>query len=567
MLKKIQQYFLENKPLYYQSKFFEMMGIGILLWVISYCFGWLITDIKTLQDNYNISNYYFGSFAIVHVIICIIIYVLWAFKFFQTNALKHFYPLSKFYHHKLFLQIIVPALFMISLYYPFTTGVYGKVKFILKNDELVSELKILNKAYPFLVESSAAYDVTNKTYPAPFPIASFSKNNNNEWSNNGVYFKPNHINGIFDTSNILYNPNECKQIVLVDNQEYIFYKSHDETVKFDSCNSRNYEVIDSFIQPAHQLIKYNSSVAHFSQILIQNNFDKLSNYDAETYYINDIAPNVHQIINTKNKKALVNIIDSFLNICNKYEIKHRVSSDKYADYLLAKDFKIVSALSNSSEWNNGYSPAPADVTVVDESPMVTESREKSVETNPTLGFVEFESIRRIYSNYQTAENNIYQFDVFLFCIALALIIAMVILLAFSVEGVATLISIPATGVVILLCGLLAILLHSNDSAMVWVLFIIALIFIALGYYYVTSSEFSKRYTSIMVLLGFYAIPFAATFLCIIIHEFSKYSIHQPCDNNYTAYAHKLEPLHIIMLGLVGFLLYLPLLKKLKAKAE
>jgi hypothetical protein len=70
-----------------------------------------------------------------------------------------------------------------------------------------------------------------------------------------------------------------------------------------------------------------------------------------------------------------------------------------------------------------------------------------------------------------------------------------------------------------------------------------------------------------VLLGFYAIPFAATFLCIIIHEFSKYSIHQPCDNNYTAYAYKLEPLHIIMLGLVGFLLYLPLLKKLKAKAE
>jgi hypothetical protein len=570
MLKKFQQYLLENKPIYWQSKFFEMLGIGILLWPLSYGFGWLITDIKTLQDNYNISNYYFGSFAMVHIIICIIIYVLWAFKFFQTNAMKHFYPLSKFYHHKLFLQIVVPALLIISLYYPFTMGVYSKVKFILNGHELATESKILNSAYPFLVESSADYDIKNKTYPSPFPLPSYSKNNNDEWSNNGAYYKPNHVNGVFDTSNIPYDANECKQMVLVDNQEFVFYNSHIETVKFDSCNHRDYDVIDSFIQPAHELIKYNSSVAHFSKLLIDNSFDadeKLSLLDDQTYYNQEIAPNAHQIINTKNKLAIKNSIDSFLKICNKYEVKHRVASTQYADYLLAKDFKIVSSLTYSNETYNNYNTAPAEVTAVDESALVTEAREKSTETDPVLGFVEFESLRRIYSNYQIAVGNVYQFDLLLACIITALLIAMFILLAFSVEGVATLISVPVTGVVMLLCGLLAILLHSSDSAILWVLFVISLIFIWLGTHYVKSNEFSKRITSIMVLLGFYAIPFAATFLCFIIHELSKYSVHQMCNENYTDYHYKLEPIHMMLIGLIGFLLYLPLLKKLKAKAE
>jgi hypothetical protein len=70
-----------------------------------------------------------------------------------------------------------------------------------------------------------------------------------------------------------------------------------------------------------------------------------------------------------------------------------------------------------------------------------------------------------------------------------------------------------------------------------------------------------------MLLGVYSIPFFASFLFFIFHESSKTKVQSMCSESYDVYGYEVHPMHIILLSIVLLLFYLPMLKKLKAKAD
>jgi hypothetical protein len=207
-----------------------------------------------------------------------------------------------------------------------------------------------------------------------------------------------------------------------------------------------------------------------------------------------------------------------------------------------------------------------ETAVADESAMVETAREKNAAEEKYLGYVEFESISNIYNNYNQAIHYDFENGICWVLISLALFLATFIVLAHSVDGVSGLLSIPATGIILLFCGLIAIAVR-HESSLLFVYFIVASFFIGFGFYSVRPSSISRRLTTIFMLFGFYAIPFFATLLFFIVHEFSKKSNKNLCSDSYVVYGYEVQPLHIILVYIVLLLLYLPLLKKLKAKEE
>ncbi|MEY4876889.1 MAG: hypothetical protein RL708_2038 [Bacteroidota bacterium] len=567
MFKNFQQYLLENKPIYYQTKFWQMMGVAIFIWLFSWVCGFMAIDVVELQRS-SIRNFYFGSFAVVHIIIVVIVYVIWALAFFKTNAIQHFYPLSKFYHHKLFIQIVVPALLLVSAYYPYTYGIIVHTKLILNKTELINDALVANKAYPFLVQSKDAYNLEERIYPSPFPVNIIKKNDNNEWMQPTIFYHVKYTNHVIDTNGLAYfNPAICNSKTRIEGDEYILYTSHNESIKYDSCHIENYTLVDTFIIPSQQMVKHYRDVLNFSSLIIQQQnlpLDSFVSLTDKDYYQKYLVTDVHQIVNTKNAKAINDRINAFLAVCNKYKIKHTIVPQTITDYLIKNDFKIRYNLTTNNNYNLIY--PETETAVADESAMVETVREKNAEEEKYLGYVEFESISNIYNNYNQAIHYEFENGICWVLISLALFLATFIVLAHSVDGVSGLLSIPATGIILLFCGLIAITVH-HDESLIFIYCLIAACFIGFGFYNVRPSSISRRLTTIFMLLGFYAIPFFATLLFFVIHEFSKSRKQNMCSGTYDVYGYEAQPMHIILLGILLLFLYLPLLKKLKAKAD
>lgn len=569
MFKNFQKYLLENKPVYYQSKFWEMMAVGILFWVISFLIGFVSIDIQVLQRS-NINRMYFGSFAVVHSIAVVIVYVIWALSFFKTNAIQHFYPVSKYYHHKLFIQIVIPAIFLVSVYYPYTYGIMTHTKSLLNKNELVKDATIVNRAYPFFVENKMQYNLEERVYPEQFFEAKIiSKNEDNEWPKQYIYDKLKYTDNHIDTNGLeCFNPAVCKRKIILDDEEYILYKAHNETYRIDSCREENYTLIDSFLTPSKELAPHYKSVLNFSSLCIEQsdiNFDRNNYISDKEYYRDNIAQEVHSIVYTKNEQAIIDRLNAALAVFNKYKIKHTLVPKTIANYLIKNDFQVRYDLITNSEYNMIYPDAAANA-VTEESPLVETVREKNAEAENYLGYIETEAIRSIYQNYNVALHHDFQSEMFLVFIITALFFAAFVVLAHIVDAVSGLLSIPAAGVVLLFCGLIAIMIK-HETSLLFLFCLLAMGFVIYGFKVVKSSSFGRRITSISLLLGFYSIPFFAVLLFTNIHEFSKALKINSCEKPYEYYRYYVGPTEVILLCIVLLFLYLPLLKKLKAKAD
>jgi hypothetical protein len=569
MFKNFQKYLLENKPIYYQSKFWEMMALSVFFWLISFLIGFVSIDIQVLQHS-SINRMYFGSFAVVHSIAVVIVYVVWALSFFKTNAIQHFYPISKYYHHKLFIQIVVPAIFLVAVYYPYTYGLMLRTKSILNKSELVNDANTVNKAYPFLVENRLQYNLEERVFPNQFlSINIIAKNEDNEWPKQYIYDKLKYTDNHIDTNGLEYfNPAACKSKTILDDEEYIIYMVHFETYKIDTCREENYTLIDSFLMPSKQLVPHYKSVLNFSTLCIEQpdfNFERDDNISDKKYYRDNIAEEVHRIVNTKNEQAIIDRLNAALAVFNKYKIKHTLVPKTIADYLIQNDFQVRYDLVTNSEYNMIYPDVAANA-ATEESPLVETAKEKNADAEKYLGYIETEAYRSIYQNYNIALHRDFQSDMFLVFIIMALFFAAFVVLAHSVDAVSGLLSIPAAGVVLLFCGLIAIIIK-HETSLIFIFCLLALGFLIYGFKVVKSSSFGRRMTSISLLLGFYSIPFFAVLFFTNIHEFSKSIKINSCEKPYEYYRYHMGPTEVIVLCIILLFLYLPLLKKLKAKAD
>lgn len=554
MFKSIQSYLLKNHPLMWQSKFIPMMLIGIAGWIVAFVSGYASVSMSVLQDK-NISSYYSDNFIVFHITSGLVIYVVWALYFFRTNPLFQYYPLRKFYLHILLFQIFLPVLVFSSLYFPYTYGAFVKANSLLSEQELIEDAHTLNRALPFLVSETDHYKIENRVYPDPFPLSSFRRVEGNQWNDVEAYYNPHITNSRWDTLNSKYIPSENDSFSRVDEEPYLFFTSHPWTDSTDTCSRKTYLIIDRFVKPQLPRGLHYYDVENFSNVLVNPReikpykeyiTDEAPPVEDNPYYRNIIAPVICRWVENKNTDSITAAIEAFSAVCTKYHIAHHIYTKSIVDSLVKYNFMPNTSLTRL------YSPD-------------YEYRDTQEEVNFSESYYDDSGIRTLYSNFSKAKAFNFSNDSLLIFVIFSLSISLVFFIAFCIEFISILISIPATGVIMILTAFTLTSMHNDDGGLI-LSFCLALLFTLLGFYGLNRKDLSKRVTGIMLCLGFYALPFLATISLAMVQEFTKVSV-QECFGTTTRITYHVNPWHVILLYVVMLVLYIPTLIRLRSKEE
>lgn len=344
LLKKLNTYLLENHPLTWHSKVIQLTLAGVLFWILSYYVGYALIDIHILQqDNY--TEYYAeSSFIWFHVIYIVVILSIWAFYFYRNNAFRSLYPVNKTYFFRLFLQLFIPFLILISAYTPFTKGCKDKTATFFDEKTINSDVDKLNLGNVFLISNASSYEIENRVYPKPYPLKHITYNQNQGyWGHR--YADSSHL--IFQEYKKKYwngDESDPRFTAQLNGKKMQFYKSHEVYLDKHKCESKKH--IDK-IYPINELDKPEShSVLNFSSelICIEPTEFMLFHFENDNgsqskLYENKYAPIIHSWIRNKKYKNVENAIQNFKEICTKYKIDHRINTTHILQYLKYKKFK------------------------------------------------------------------------------------------------------------------------------------------------------------------------------------------------------------------------------------
>jgi hypothetical protein len=570
MYKRISNYLLENYPLFWLTRFWQMLFLGILLWVIAYLTGYSSVSLETLKES-NVRSSYFRIFFSFHIILGCIIYLIWALLFFRNNPLDQLYPLKPWYFQKLIFQIFFPALIISSLYYPFTIGSIHKATSIINKSEMDESAKQLAIGYPFLIIDRGMYKLSDRIYPNPFPCNSLLKTGTEEeWpSYANTYYQPNKADSMIDRKEP-FAPSSQQPILYIDPNYYIFYNAHVYKYWTDTCTELSITVIDSFITPLPQLILRNKHVLNFHTVYLYSHFS--GNYDGgeSAYYINHIAPKVYKWVTNHQKDSIANAINNFDVFCRKYKINFELDKNLYANTLDSLKYDAKQTLTKNGK--NNFSSNENDVTeavaTMDEATEESETSDDPKEKYAPIGFVHFSAINTLYENSSYVFDWHFDSEVAMFVFLLAFIFSILMVIAFGTNLTALVISFVVSGIIISLIGLfITFFINSSSNLSLYTTFLVlSIVFLLQGYYLLYYSKWNKLVKTVSILISFYAIPIMVASAYAWLFEISE-SVTIRCGQ--ATYEHSITVIPwigiiIVFIFMIG---YSAILKQLKSKAE
>jgi len=607
MYNKFNQYLLENYPIYWHTRFVQMLFAGFVSWFFSFIIGFFITNYNTL-NTYNVEEFYFSSFYVMfHGVFLLIILVLWALNFFKNNPLKSFYPLQKFYLHKVFLQLFVVFTFLIAAYLPFTYGVYLRGRQLMPQAQMKADALKFNLGYPFLIANVTEYDLSNKSYPRPFPLEKFQFDySKNSWDDGSFEVQYNDSLHIDNTDNYPHSininnlPEALNKIVNVDGNNYIFYTTETKYKDKDSCYHNVY--VKSFVDVSTVYLRQ-SSLYNFSKKLTDENRSYYDNdeIDDSNTYDDKFLVQLHQILNKKNQSNVINVIEDFKNSAQKYQIDNRLDANRLAVYLIKKDFAnlpytIVSSYqkelketySEYSDFNGDYAEAePVVEAAVDyaaDSVSYAKDSYLSIGKNEpeyifykqSKMYVDFGQIEQLYRNYDDVHQSFLNFDKLIIFIIIGFFIAAFLLWFEFTYPISFLIAIPIAGVIGIIVGLCIALMNylgvNDDKYYITFVLIVGFLILGITFIAVFSQNLNKRLANILVNISYpiAILIWAPTFLQI--NDFSKkyYLSKVKCETPYQVLDDGImpfvtNPVFWLLTFFVGLLLYLLIIKKWMAK--
>ena len=379
---KFTKYLVENHPLLFHSKFFQLMGVGLIMWLFAYVIAYFLTTVSVLR-NESVDSYYFESyFVLFHFIAVIVILSVWAIHFFKMKPVRNFYPLRKGYFTLLFLQLMLPFFLMVSVYIPFHSGVIAKTKKLLPIEEFRADKQTANLGFPFLITNTGNYSFENKVYPAPFPLEYYKVFKNEEDEN--LYYQKNYDPSFKDQTyvseaqvqqaqpirNYLTKNDSTLQL---NGAQYYFYRTKRVYTNADSCEYN--DLITEFVSLPEKLkerITESSLENYSSAFLINYSRNKrgglFTSYDYyDEYQYNNLdslftardLPIIHNIAVKKDYEAIESNLYSFVEIANKYGVPHRIDVPELVSYWKEKNMKdlgvnLVHTYDKKDEYGKDY---------------------------------------------------------------------------------------------------------------------------------------------------------------------------------------------------------------------
>ncbi len=592
---KLTKYLVENHPLLFHSKFFQLMGVGIVMWLFSFLIGYALTTVSVLR-NESVDSYYFESFFVLfHVITVIVVLSIWAIHFFKMKPVRNFYPLRKGYFTLLFFQLMLPFLLMVSVYIPFHEGVIAKTKLLLPLEEFRKDKRILNLGFPFLITNTADYSFENKAYPAPFPLEFYK-----------IYDDQEEVNSFYQKN---YDPSFAQQTYVTEAQiqqaaplrgylesndsalqlngtSYIFYKSRKVYTSSDSCDFNN--LISEFVTIPRELTNRitESGLENFSTAFLVNyksntpggffsSYDYYDEYEfknLDSLFIARDLPLIYEIAVKKDYETLEKRIEEFVQVAAKYGVPHHLDIPLLVSYWKEKQMKefgvnVVKTYRLDNSYGNQY-------------PIENEIYEYYSETEKRMLrkylFVETDDFSKLNSNFQSAHFSDDYTEIYYVFLMMAFLLSSFVLWFEFMEIKPFLLSIPVGGVLTILIILLMIGLNSpeelsQDVNRGIVLFFLCSI-LGLAIYYVKSSTTNRFFASILLNLGYVLVHFILWYFFLVLNKATKRYILDESNHCGNTISHELfpwieHPVCFLFFGMISVFLYYKLIPIWKSKKE
>ncbi|MEC4003770.1 hypothetical protein OX283_003810 [Flavobacterium sp. SUN052] len=160
MFKKIQKYLLINQPLLWNLKIvpitFYMIFIHIVIYVLGYINGAI--NFSETVDNYDYNSDQ-DTILVLGGFLSLIVFIVWAIFYFKNNALKSFYPKTKFSLFKEWCLILFISMLLTTFPISFFYGKDTRVRSYFTETEARKRCEILSEGSMFVEGSfSEHYD-------------------------------------------------------------------------------------------------------------------------------------------------------------------------------------------------------------------------------------------------------------------------------------------------------------------------------------------------------------------------------------------------------------------------
>lgn len=347
-INKINKYLIERYPTIWNTRIVWMLAINLLVHILFYFIGFVShSNPVSLQSSRVIDDYFSSGVIMVHIIISMLLLVGWLVYMFKNNGFKNFYPTSNIKLFGQFVCYLVIVFASITFYFSYMFGLRSYVNVAYPNDELVKNVEIINKAYPFLSVGYQDYTLDKKAYPKPF-YDLYCETNSDLIDHNKKYFETNGYEYQFyslykvaitardDNGDFKYPAAEYK------NGTDLAYKE----VVNDTCM---YYFKKDVVDLSADIKTSNLSYYNFSRVFYTLSFGEIDFYDRYNYSytssystetaVYDINPNINKnyefskhfsaILDRKNPEEIKKILNDFLEVSKQYKIKTNLDTDKW----------------------------------------------------------------------------------------------------------------------------------------------------------------------------------------------------------------------------------------------
>ena len=569
--KKLTNYLLTHQPLLWHSMSIQLTAVVVLLNIIFYGLGYLRMNLFTLKDSYNIENLFFKeTFSLFWIISGIIILIIWGAYFYRNNAAKNFYPISRWYFHKLAVLLFIPALIYFMVPFSFFRGVAHKTQQVIPKKDLLEIKKLFEYATPFLIMNTGDFRYSQRSFPTKYTFISY-------WERGEIY--DDEFDYQYEDGNgfEVQKPDIEKYLLAVNAEPiegsvYAYRKRIESSFTLkgkDTCWSST--TIFQYPYSKDSLPDFHLyHVKNYSENSIDY-YNHYSLFTSEDYnevgdYDDSLLSMVHKWVNERSGQTLKTLED-FKAILAKYEVYNTLNPQGNYDYLLANDFNVHRAITGRAyRYGTGSYSHDYD-TEVDN--LQTE-KEKNSGFKQALAIDELHSL---ISNANRAYHAPFFYDQFLKYLFRFLALAGVLLLLYFEWGsiLAFVISIPVAGAFAILGTLIVALLRGKESFALLIVVLFGVFFLVMAYL-ALKGRLKPMIGNIAITISYFVFPLWVLIILGYIQIAFSYYDYNTCDTFGTTvypFEFNAEPVTSILLyaPFVLFFISLFAVKKVLAKKE
>lgn len=397
---KVNKYLLKRYPTIWNTRIVWMLVISLMIHVLFYFIGYVShTHPVSLQNSGVIDDFFSSGFILVNIIISVLMLVGWLVYMFKNNGFKNFYPTSNLKLFGQFVCYLIIVFASITFYFSYMFGFRTYINKAYPDNEFVKNVEIINKAYPFLSLEYQDYELDKKAYPKMF-MDLYCETNSDLIHYNKPFYTLNDKNyqffSIYEVviterdsfRTFKYPATEYKngtelayKNIVTDTCFYYFKKevvdvsSHVKNAEFSYYNfSKEFYTVD--FHTVDYFDRYNSSY-NYPEPTYDGTYGV--NLNANKNY--NFSKNFAAILDQKNPQEIKKILNDFLEVSKKYQIKTDLTTNNWFDMVYhPTDFEVKHFIASEKSSPTTYYAAQVDSAVVVTNANVQEVVEEAATT-------------------------------------------------------------------------------------------------------------------------------------------------------------------------------------------